>query len=581
MSIENITEMSYKIKLSKNEKLDSFIKEFEIKATDNNTYMSYLIQYYSTIIKYDKLKNYFCNRSIENMSMVAIQLQDTNMLTHLKTSYNYTPYKKSMKHITLALKNKLFKSVKFLIQNDSLLYRRHHDNIFLHDLDILLKNKKTNIIKLIFQNYKNKPDFIIILQRFLYCSDLTIDILRSIIFDYNYLLQVSSQDIIRLIYNNYNKLDFIITISNALLQQKIPIPDLHIGYDTRFNKDTKFPLNDSDKYMLNFGYYDNYLINYYNIQKEQNNNNDVDFNSLIYYMNLTSEEYFINFCLKKGFIQNDINLHTVLFQLLKNNQYTYFQELYSTYDIPVNVTNYILYKLLDKYMYRKISQETFMNLIEFIVKNSKKPINFNIQSHVYSDYYLVELIRKNNLPIIKLLVNYGADININNNHPLRRAIYKDPEILQYLLDNPNIITDKTHFTKRQYNYLHYNNKLNPYLISLFQKYNPKVIIQKDNQQELLLACAIGNNSEIKRLLYDGCDILSLGSLDFVFNHPIYKENEYLLVEYARKYFALKKIKRIIFGRRGIVHNIKYKLGRKRVFAEFDDLENQLSKKMKY
>lgn len=46
----------------------------------------------------------------------------------------------------------------------------------------------------------------------------------------------------------------------------------------------------------------------------------------------------------------------------------------------------------------------------------------------------------------------------------------------------------------------------------------------------------------------------------------------ILEKYAREYFAYKRITRIIFGRRGIVHDIRYRLGRRRIYKEFEYLE---------
>jgi hypothetical protein len=150
---------------------------------------------------------------------------------------------------------------------------------------------------------------------------------------------------------------------------------------------------------------------------------------------------------------------------------------------------------------------------------------------------------------------------------------------------PNIKINHTHFTKKQYLYLQRTNKLNQNIIKLFQIHNPKLINSMNDQ--LLLACSVpsmssmSNNQKIKCWLEHGADILSLGSVSFVFHHPIYSKNEFILETYARKYFALKKIARILFGRRGVVHDIQYKLGRKRVFAEFASLEEDMNKKIRF
>jgi hypothetical protein len=185
--------------------------------------------------------------------------------------------------------------------------------------------------------------------------------------------------------------------------------------------------------------------------------------------------------------------------------------------------------------------------------------------------------------MIKLFVKHNININIESGHGLRRAIYRNYiDILEYLLSLPNIKVNKTHFTRKQYNYLDRKNKLDPHIISLFQKYNSNALNNHINlNSKLLLACSTQNNKQIKKLLSQGVDILSLGSSQIVFNHPIYKENDLIIESYARKYFAMKKIRRILFGRRGIIHNIKYKLGRKRVFSEFESLEEEINKKVRF
>jgi hypothetical protein len=200
----------------------------------------------------------------------------------------------------------------------------------------------------------------------------------------------------------------------------------------------------------------------------------------------------------------------------------------------------------------------------------------------YNEFFFVHIIKKNNLPLIRLFVEKNnIDININNGHALRRAIYRSyTDIVEYLLSRPNIVVYNTHFTRRQYRYLETNNKLSTSIEKLFKKYNPKLFKKEKVNQQLMMACCLQNTEKIKSLLFDeGADVLSLGPVDFVFQHPLYRQNEMLLEEYAKKYFALKRITRILFGRRGIVHDIRYKLGRKRIFAEFDGLDEYIRKRM--
>jgi hypothetical protein len=321
-----------------------------------------------------------------------------------------------------------------------------------------------------------------------------------------------------------------------------------------------------------FGYFENSLRDYFNTYDIEDNIDVFHFriDKDLTFDTCALDETYIRYCLNNKITTIQFSNYILFHRLLYNKNYRLFQKLFMEYknDIPdVVKEQFIEYFLVENTNKRN-------KFIPLIIENT----NINLNDILTNSF--VQFIKKNNLPIIRFLVERGVDVNANNGHALRRAIYRNyTDILNYLVQLPHIEINCTHFTQKQYLYLQRKNKLNQYIIKLFQTHNPKLINNVDD--ELLLACSTQDNQKMKCWIEYGANILSLGSVLFVFHHPIYSKNEFLLETYARKYFALKKISRILFGRRGIIHNIQYKLGRKRVFAEFESLEEEISKKVRF
>jgi ankyrin repeat protein len=72
---------------------------------------------------------------------------------------------------------------------------------------------------------------------------------------------------------------------------------------------------------------------------------------------------------------------------------------------------------------------------------------YNIDVNYDDGYYLEIICKRNNLNLLKLMIKYGANININNEGITRLVAHKGYiELLDYLLNNYNINYDKLYST---------------------------------------------------------------------------------------------------------------------------------------
>lgn len=518
------------------------------------------------------------------MFHVSWKRQDIGILKKIELA-GYAPYKTVGNYFNTAVISKFYKNLKFIIENDCVL--GYSDTPF----RTLLLRKKYNLIETIINISGNRNDSHDLFDKVLFSCSKEEDtrIIQKILDIESYMINSLNRILIQLILDN--SIFVFLYVINYLLEKKIQLPDVdhrivYIGAVKKFNK--VFYL------ALEFGLF--YKSLYENRDNENDASRDFGFYSNYFGFSFCPlEEHYITYCIDKKISSISDSNYIILKRLLDFSKIELFYKLFHTYrsDIPDIVKKSIINII---YEGRKTSfSSNYIQLIDHVFKNSS--LNYSNSgdyfttfmntcsnsTHLMEEYeyntYVLRFIERDNLPVIKLLVEHKIDINTDNGHVLRRAIYRNyTDIIRYLLSLPCIRVNKTHFTKKQYSYLQQNNKLDEYIISLFKKYNPKILHVSSigSNVHLLLACSQKNNKSINSALHRGADILSLGSVSYVFNHPIYKNNDLILEEYSKKYFAIKRIKRILFGRRGIIHDIRYKLGRRRIFQEFTELERVIN-----
>lgn len=389
--------------------------------------------------------------------------------------------------------------------------------------------------------------------------------------------------ITKLILNNNTFLFLYIT--NYCLNSNMKLPDINIDWvrtdESCFRK--------IHHLALDFGYFENSL-------REMLTGQNQRLYDAYEFDNCPLDDKYIEYVLEKNIVRINRCDYIILKRLLINNKIKLFTKLVSKYsqyitDVAKEDIITIIYNERKTLFINNHLQLIDILLTESIDFNKKPPliihdIDMRFIEINTEEYFFVNLIKKENIDTIRLFVEKNKiDININNGHGLRRAIYRNyTSIIQYLLSRPDIIVNKTHFTSKQYLYLETRNKLDKYMISLFERYNPAIFNKKQIEvnSKLMLTCCLTpqDTDKIKSLIYDnGADILTLGKINNVFQHPLYTQNEFILTEYCKKYFAFKRITRILFGRRGIFHNIQYKWGRRRIYKEFDELDEFLTRNM--
>lgn len=593
-------ELAKKVSQEIRKKIDSFIIHFYKlckNKTEDETFEE-VNKRYTFIVEYERLTDYFCASYPSHMFDCAFHRQDVPIMKMIVSQYKYAPFKSIAEYFLQAVHQKEYETVKFIIENDGLLYKLNEftlDVEYQHKFDILIKRQRYDIIHLILDRCAKNEDGEIIMKLILVsCSIHEQSIVERICNEYRFLETQTDEDIHELISTViYQKNTYLLSfLSNQIVEKQLPVPNIHIKFIDTTNEDR---FHEIFHVAFPFGYFEQSLRIYFESEQRNASRHDVFrflSNKRLSFLNCPLDETYVTYCLKKGMVTMNETNCSILTRLIEHDKFGCVKELFLHYhlDIPNRNKEDLVKLLLDKMgvrvspftdFFKRSTNKSFecVELLETILNHSH--LNFN-KIFSLTTYFFVQLIQRDNLPIIRLFVEHGIDININDGHALRRAIYRNYQnILEYLLKLPNIQVNKTHFTRKQYRYLDRKNKLDPYMVRLFETYNPAVIQNIVNvNTKLLVACSTQKVKQIEMLLASGADIFSLGTIQTVFHHPVYKQNDFILEQYARKYFALKRISRILFGRRGIVHNVQYKLGRKRVYAEFDSLEEHIHKKVR-
>jgi hypothetical protein len=392
-----------------NIRIEKFISNFNKKIENKtNDEIMMIIQYnYKIMTSHDKLINYFCYEFREKMFLSAHHLEDIKILKLINDKFNYAPFKSFAVYFKNSVENKYYENIQFYIDNDSQLYDIYKMNEYKNSFKILINNNKCNLIKVILEKYKNKSDAKVI-QQLILCSCYAneVNIAKLIIEQYNFLDNQIEQSLINLIETilRDGNLFLLTYISNIFIEKNIPIPNIDAAFLPR-NEDSIKKINYVKRFALEFGYFDESIKNRLELLYTNSNTNEYRFGLYehISFASCILDEVYIKYCLKKKILKINDNKYIIFDRLLRANKKKLFKELFLQYhsEIPNSIKENSIIIILDKKYKNKYLFDEAYDLIQTIL--DKSILNFDNFLFLHSENYLfVDLIRKDNLPLIKL-----------------------------------------------------------------------------------------------------------------------------------------------------------------------------------